>query len=556
MSVTTPRLRRPARRRSMSWASATVTALVASTLTFAAAPASADSESPPSLRWEVSQYFDAHLSAHTFADGATEDVDGVVTFPAGVTTYDAVSGALTTAYSGAVRGAFNAGPSEYYHVTVEDPTVRVNADGSGSVTALVSAANVAFGGSPAASTAPTRVEVTHFAASSATWAETDGRRTLTATPDWAGVLPANSSQASALGIPADQPVDGKAFGPAFLGQVTSGVRALFYASGSGSDAQKQPAVLVAETAPDVAAEVTSQTVAGGVVVDVDGTGFTAVTNPGDAGVYVGIAESGGLPDVSSQEGMNAFAASDWVMGNAIVAGRFSRTLTAPIDALDSSKTYSVYTWRAHSHSTTSQDTETPLAIDFSALRPTPTATISGPASTVYGPAAAYVVTLSSGTGTVQMTGAGPAQTVTVSGGAARFTLPTSTPAGARVLRFAYSGDSTHAATTFTRRITVAKGATVLNNTVARKATKKRAGVLAVTVRAARAGSPAALGKVQVTLTKGKKRRVVTSNALSTGRVSVTLPKVAKGKWKVQLKYLGSGNYLPSSGSRLLTVTKK
>src|SRR5690606_6261024 len=115
-------------------------------------------------------------------------------------------------------------------------------------------------------------------------------------PDWSGVLAAGSAGATTLGIPEGQPVDGKSFAPEFLGQLTPGVRAHFYASGATSDATKAPSPFT--IAPEVTARVISATPAGGLRVGVQGDGFRGVTNPGDKGVYVGLAEAGGLPDVS------------------------------------------------------------------------------------------------------------------------------------------------------------------------------------------------------------------------------------------------------------------
>lgn len=327
------------------------------------APAQAD-EPASSLAWEVSSYFDTHLGTHTLDGGTTEDGDGVITFPGGSGTYNPDTGAGVVSYDGSVTGAFVAGPTEYYRVTIAEPQVQTYADGSGRITAVVSASNIETAQGPAASTSPTRVVVTTF-----TGGWDDG--TLAATPDWAGVLPADSAQATALGIGAGKPVDGKAFAPSFLGQVTPGVRALFYASGSGSDPNKAPAGFTAHggaATPAVTARIAGAAYEAGVDVTVDGTGFSAATQPGDAGVYVGVAEAGGLPDVSSPAGMDGFVAATWVPASGVVDGAISAALNLPTQDLVRGTDYAVYTWQAHSHSTTSQDTQTALSIDWDALR--------------------------------------------------------------------------------------------------------------------------------------------------------------------------------------------
>lgn len=355
--------------------------LVATSLTavglaaVATAPAQA-AEPLPVLTWEISQQFDDHLSTHVLTDGAVESAEGVITFPGGVGSYDAGDGTTSVAYQGSVAGSFAMAAVTYYSVTIADPIVTVDESGDGQITAVVSASNAAGMGSPAESTLPTRVVVTTF--DEGTWTPGAGLQSLSATPHWAGVLAPNSTESAALGIGADKPVDGKSFNPAFLGAITSGVRAHFYASGAGSDAKKAPAAFTAQVAPVVGVTTTGASYENGLDLSVAGEHFTGVTNPGDDGVYVGLAESGELPDTSSQENMALFAAVAWVPASAITDGSFVTALHAPTAGLDPSLDYSVYTWQAHAHSNTTQDTETPVTIDWSALEQQRSkATVSG-----------------------------------------------------------------------------------------------------------------------------------------------------------------------------------
>lgn len=329
-----------------------------------AAPAHADAAAPV-LSWEISPRFDDHLSTHTLSEGASEDEDGVVSFPLVAADLDPATGVGTLTYDGSVKGAFAMMGTEYYSVTLADPVVSVTGDGSGTLSAVVSAANAATQQGAAAATDPARVVVTTF--HDATWAPSSGLSTLAATPDWAGVLPSGSAAALALGLPDTQPVDGQSFAPEFLGQMTPGVRAHFLASGATSDATKQPSAFSAEVAgPQVAVSTTSAT-PDALVLDVNGSGFSGVTNPGDDGVYVGLAPSGGLPDTGSQQDQDAFAAATWVPAAQMTDGTIDVTLTADPADLDAESDYSVYTWQAHGHSNTSQDTETAVDVDWAAL---------------------------------------------------------------------------------------------------------------------------------------------------------------------------------------------
>ena len=218
------------------------------------APAAADetnhdtTAAAPVLRWEVSQQFDDHLSSHALGGGATEDSDGVVTFPGGTGTYDPSTGVAEVAYQGSVRGAFQLG-QEFYHVRIAEPVLQVDGSGRGEMTALVSAANIAAQGEEAQETQPARVVMFGFDVGASDWAPDGALASLSATPDWAGVVEPGSEDAAELGMDEGTPIDGRAWAVPFLHQVTSGVRAHFYATGSGSDDKKRPAAFVAQATP-------------------------------------------------------------------------------------------------------------------------------------------------------------------------------------------------------------------------------------------------------------------------------------------------------------------
>jgi len=299
-------------------------------------------------------------------------------------------------------------------------------------------------------------------------------------------------------------------------------------------------------APAVTAVVTKHNVVDGVSIDVSGAHFVGSTNPGDNGVYVGLAPTGGLPDVSNPEGMAAFADVDYLPGAALASGIFTRTLTVSADKLTPGTSYAVYTWQAHSHSNTSQDTVTPVTLSWPTL-----GTGSVPTTVAFGSAAAVEIVVPGG-GTVTMSGYGAPVTATVVGGRAAFRLPEGLPVGASVLTFSYSGDAANLPGLASRTITVQRSTT---NLVATQ--MGASGAIKVTVFPA-AGGPAASGPVQVTLQqarKGKKPRGsrVVSGSLVGGVATINPGKLAKGKWIATINYPGSAQHAPSAGKLTLQI---
>lgn len=344
-------------------------ALASTTLaTVGIAALSAPAQAAPAagaFNWEISQQFDDHLSTHELV-GVTENADGVLSFPAVSSSIDPTTGVGTVQYDGSVKGSFVNAGSPFYWVKLEDPAVAVAADGKGQITALVSAWNASAMGSSEATTSPARVVVTTFDAAGK-WST----GSIAATPDWAGILPEGPGSV-ALGIGAGKPVDGKSFAPTFLGQITSGVRAHFYGSGTSADSKKAPSAFSAT--PAVPAVTTATTYSKQTAtVAVTGTGFTGSDgNPGDDGIYVGLAPAGGLPATGTQADMDKFIDADWIPASALASGSFRKSLSASAADLKKGTSYAVYTWRAHGHKSASQDTQTAVTIDWSKLSVAPT----------------------------------------------------------------------------------------------------------------------------------------------------------------------------------------
>jgi len=98
------------------------------------------------------------------------------------------------------------------------------------------------------------------------------------------------------------------------------------------------------------------------------------------------------------------------------------------------------------------------------------------------------------------------------------------------------------------KVSVKRGST-------KKPTTKKAGRTSITVKAANGAK--VTGKATITFKqKGEKKKVKTVN-VKNGKASVTIPKLAKGRWKVSVKYLGTSLFTKTAnlprGS--FTVTK-
>ncbi|GAA1763567.1 hypothetical protein GCM10009795_007690 [Nocardioides hankookensis] len=427
-------------------------------------------------------------------------------------------------------------------LTLSDLELEVLQPGEGRLSALLSYHKI--GGD----LSPRRVTVATFDITTQT--TTGGALDLqTAAPDWTNTVPAGKYAPTYTDAWPTSLVD------ALLTNVDDGsdISVYFYrTSASAGNNNKAPLAMSATgTVSDREVSATPTSSPNQLSVAVSAGGFSAVTNPGDAGVYVGLAPSGGLPDVSSQAGMAAFAAADYVTPGRMATGSFTSTLKAASDTLDPTKTYSVYTWQAHSHSNVSQDTETPVTIDWAALAPlASTVTAGGAAGTTYGKSATVSATVPDA-GTVTLTGLGAAQEVTLTeAGVADFTVPATLAVGSYTATFAYGGGGQHAGASTTKAFTVAKAATTTSVKVAKPSAKK-AGRASVALKGAAAGS-----KVVVTVKGGGKtvKRVVAVNAK--GLAVVALAKAPQGgSFAVTAAYAGDANHKASTDRATYKVAK-
>ena len=359
---------------------ATVAAtLVAGGLSFAAAaPAGAaitDSIVGGEFAWKISEQVNNHLSVKAATAGASvEAVTGIFTFTGGTGTVNTATGVSDVTYVGTARSAFSnpVSGAEVYSLTVSNPEVTVNAAGDGEIVA-----DVAYSVGSASPVSASDVVVTRFSTTDSTsFTRVGSTATLSDTPFWAGVMPAGGADATELGLASTQPLDGKAFSKEFLTFLKpSGLMAHFYASGSdpasAANLRKPPAAFTATAdfaVASITASITSSSPKEGVKVAVSGDGFRGVTNVGDAGIYVGIAPAGGLPSVSSPSGISAFAAAAYLPAAALTTGAFTTTVTVPAAKVVAGVSYAVYTWQAHTHSNTSQDTVAEIPINFASVQ--------------------------------------------------------------------------------------------------------------------------------------------------------------------------------------------
>ena len=189
-------------------------------------------------------------------------------------------------------------------------------------------------------------------------------------------------------------------------------------------------------------------------------------------------------------------------------------------------------------------------------------TISSAASvtTPYGKGGTIKVTVTSPggavpTGSVTLTGVGAAQTRPVEAGVATFTLPRTLGVQRYAAKLVYEGgsDRSSSQTQVSYTVTAIAPSKVVF-TVTKKPTSKKAGAGRVTVTVP-SGLATATGTVTVTLKKGTSTKTV-KGTLAKGVVTVALPKLKAGAWKVSVKYAGSATYLAAtSATTSLKVAK-
>ena len=161
---------------------------------------------------------------------------------------------------------------------------------------------------------------------------------------------------------------------------------------------------------------------------------------------------------------------------------------------------------------------------------------------------AVTVTLTSGSTVKTVTG-------TLASGEATLTLP-KLPAGSWTASVEYAGDANYQAKTVSGASVVsAKNAvSKVTGVVTKTPTTAKAGAYKITVTAP-SGLAKATGKVTVTLKHGTTVKKVTGT-LSSGAVTVTVPKLSTGTWTASIAYGGDANYTAKTATGAsIKVTK-
>lgn len=119
---------------------------------------------------------------------------------------------------------------------------------------------------------------------------------------------------------------------------------------------------------------------------------------------------------------------------------------------------------------------------------------------------------------------------------------------------AWVGDANYPAASTTGGIAVSKVAvSKIAGTASKKPTSKKAGKYKVAVSVP-SGIPAATGKVTLRVKKGKVTRTITGT-LAQGKVTVKVPKLAKGTWAVAITWPGNANLVAASAKGSIKVKK-
>jgi len=138
------------------------------------------------------------------------------------------------------------------------------------------------------------------------------------------------------------------------------------------------------------------------------------------------------------------------------------------------------------------------------------------------------------------------QSAAVVNGSVSFTLPKLAP-GTYHFTVSYAGDTQVPAFSDSGTLRVAKARVKkVAGKVSKAQTKKARGKYKVTVTKPN-GDATATGTVKIKLTKGKTTKTL-SGKLSRGSKTFTLPKLAKGTWKVKISFAGSSNYVAGTAN--------
>lgn len=161
-------------------------------------------------------------------------------------------------------------------------------------------------------------------------------------------------------------------------------------------------------------------------------------------------------------------------------------------------------------------------------------------------------------GTVTLTGLGAPQTADVTDGTLRASVPATLEPGTHPVSVAYTGTGRFESAAATAAVTVSKAKVKIGTKVTTKPTVRKAGKVKVTLTSTSgtaSGVKKATGTVKLVLKKGGTK--VTRNAKATnGSVTISVPKLARGTWTIQVRYVGDDRYRAVALTRTGKVTLK
>jgi len=190
------------------------------------------------------------------------------------------------------------------------------------------------------------------------------------------------------------------------------------------------------------------------------------------------------------------------------------------------------------------------------VRRAPRISLASPARSVYGTNVHLTVSVPEATGTVALSGAGQTAVKTLAQGSATFALRRTLDAGAYQLTVDYSGDERHAPGTTARALNVTRAGTTVRAIVTRTATTRRAGRIKVTVASAVKGGEAPGGRIRLTLRHGSRHRSAGPSVLHGASVTLSLPRLGAGSWRLLATYSGDDNHRGGRDRRTLKISHR
>ncbi|MCL8251162.1 Ig-like domain-containing protein [Aeromicrobium fastidiosum] len=521
------------------------------------------------------------------ASSLTSTSGNRVKLSAGTGTIDAATGAGTITWKGSFTSAFYGGLT-YWSAT--DPMLEIAADGTGTLKATASGYGADMNDAGKWNTlTPRTVTLAQFADVDVT------SLGFTATPTYLGTSITTTGTAQPAKTSANQAYWGS-FPQSYVDfQTETGQSSYWYTSGGGRDAAKPATTVDVTIGPKVSVSKTTLLPDGTQSVTVTGTGFDPSLATGtrppfagkQSGAYVAFGRyldvwrpSAGAPSSARKNpsGANGTgSAVKWAVPAASFPGSGQDPTTAAYTELKTDGSFSttvlvdrswlaaeagnfgIYTYAGGGANVADYETYTPITFAKSAS----TISVTGAAGSTYGTARTANVSVA-GTGSIAPTGTVTASvggtvvgSANLAGGTAAIALPSTQGVGTAQVVYSYAGDTNHDASSTTRTATVSRAAaTVTRNKIKKAPTTRRAGKTSLSLRSAAPGP--ITGKVKVTFKKKGQKTKTKTVTVRNGKASVTIPKLAKGTWRISVKYAGSTSFAPTAtkSAGTVKVTKK